>query len=70
MDFPSVFVAMSRVKQAEHLRLLPKKQNPSNNDEYSYLTKLEPNESVMQYYRGYQNDQGVWDKDRALQSLN
>ena len=75
MSFAGVFVAMSRVRCGEHLRLLPHPgRTPQQN--YGYLTTLKPLESVMAFYHGFQGDltkrlgdqpNGLdWNPDRVL----
>ena len=56
MEFAAIFVAMSRVTQKSHIRLLThavqgKQFNPA--DAYSYLTGLKPSAFAMALYHGY-----------------
>ena len=56
MEYPAIFVAMSRTKQTDHIRLL---HHPSKsfNDAYSYLEDLRPNYEVNAFYNGFEQDQ-------------
>jgi len=56
MKFAAIFVAMSRVKNKQHIRLLTHKLpglklNATQN--YSYITSLQPSEHVIAFYHGY-----------------
>ena len=67
MTFASVFVAMSRVRNGDHLRLLHHPGSFSRN--YNYLTKLKPLDSVMAFYHGFTGNkhEGLqWNPKTAL----
>ena len=56
MEFAAIFVAMSRVKTSEHIRLLAHKRvgHQHNADEaYSYITTLKPSRHACAFYYGY-----------------
>ena len=56
MEFAAVFVAMSRVRSKEHIRLLKHRQVGFRHDAakaYSYLSELRPDKYVMAFYHGF-----------------
>ena len=75
MSLAGVFVTMSRVRCGKHLRLL---QHPgrTHQQNYGYLTKLKPLNSVMAFYHGFEEDTStqlgdkpnglVWKPDKVL----
>ena len=65
IQYAALFVAMSRVKQADHIRLLV-------HGDMDYLTSLRPEKNVMAFYHGYEtsNVMGMtWAPSTALQYL-
>jgi hypothetical protein len=67
MEFPAIFVAMSRVKKGDDMRILYTFDSHSSfEDAFSYLTKLKPNMAVSLFYSGYLNDNGPWHPQLAL----
>ena len=59
MNFAAIFVAMSRVKNMEDMRLLSHEKKGNTIDvvqAYSYITQLKPCDFVMAFYHGYEND--------------
>jgi ATP-dependent exoDNAse (exonuclease V) alpha subunit len=69
MEFPAIFVAMSRVKKGDDMRVLHGFDSRSSfEDAFSYLTKLKPNKSVSLFYSGYINDNGPWQRQLAFQN--
>jgi hypothetical protein len=72
MEFAAVFVAMSRVREAKHIRLLPRFPRGSPFDmieAYGYLCSLRPEKYVAAFYHGYPAPcHGFsWNKLQALQ---
>jgi hypothetical protein len=65
MEFPAIFVAMSRVKTSDHIRVLYH-EGSFIEQEVSYLTNLKPNKAVALFYSGYEENNGSWDRNRAL----
>jgi hypothetical protein len=65
LNFEAVFVAMSRVEKASHLRLLHHSNNPRYQS-LQYLIDLQPSKYVRQYYKGFANNNGQWDAVEAL----
>ena len=58
LEFASIFVAMSRVKKMDHIRLITHQQQGVEFDPqeaYSYITELKPSKDVMAFYHGYEN---------------
>ena len=78
MEFASIFVAISRVKNMDHIRLLTHQKegvefNPQ--EAYSYIIELKPSNNVMAFYHGYQerddNTEGIcWNPSLALSYTN
>ena len=74
MKFAAVFVAMSRVRCSEHIRLLhhaDPSRRYSFEDTYSYLTELRPCRHAQAFMHGYTPDNAVpgsskWDRTKAL----
>jgi hypothetical protein len=67
MKFAAVFVALSRVKCRQHIRILRhytrhlKEQTAA----FAYVTSLRPNKYVLQFYTGYVDSIGPWNSDLA-----
>jgi hypothetical protein len=68
MKFAAVFVAFSRVTHSANLRILRHKQQDPVLD-FDYLTKLLPCKFTCQFYAGYENNVGQWNKARALRAV-
>ena len=69
MEYAAIFVALSRVKHGNHLRLL----EPFNNVDtraslYKWLTLLRPNNDIAPFLRGFTPSQ-PWSFRRALNSI-
>ena len=65
IEFAALFVAMSRVKQGDHMRLLV-------HGNMDYLTSLKPEKYVMAFYHGYEPSDSLgmtWMPSTALQHL-
>jgi hypothetical protein len=63
IDFAALFVAMSRVKEGNHIRLL-------GHDNLQYLTTIRPSRVVMAFYHGYEptpSMEMLWKPSRALE---
>jgi hypothetical protein len=69
MEFAAVFVAMSRVRCKDHIRLVPHKSF-TNTDGYLYLEDLKPNIHVNAFYHGFHFDENTyhspWDPNEAI----
>ena len=81
MEFAAIFVAMSRVKERGHIRLLTHKLpgtgrfNPR--EAYAYITRLRPSDYVLAFYEGYTRPHGTpstpvqegmtWNPSKALE---
>jgi hypothetical protein len=63
----TVFVALSRVGHTDHMRLLHNQNNNKNSLKIAlkYLSKLRPNKYVAQFYSGFQNNNGKWNRHTA-----
>lgn len=71
MKYASVFVGMSRVKEADHIRLLEHGRGSilgSHQNKYGYLTNLLPQKSISMYDAGYKDTKGRWNQQRALKA--
>jgi hypothetical protein len=70
MKYAAVFVALSRVRHADHIRLLQHNhvnmsQQQGRMKTYHYLTELVQDSFVTKFYKGYINHNGVWDSSRV-----
>ena len=70
MVYAAVFVAMSRVKCKEHIRLLKHSPKPGEKIDfasaYKYLTFLRPMREIAPFYHGFCDSQCCWDPSLAL----
>ena len=67
MVYAAIFVALSRVKQREHLRLLePTTTLPGRLSLYDWLTQLRPNSDILPFLHGFLPSQ-PWNFARSLQ---
>jgi hypothetical protein len=69
MKYAAIFVALSRVKHASHIRLLDHNYTSMSLQQgrlraYAYLTNLKPDEHVTLFYLGYTDQNGAWDPDK------
>ena len=69
MTYPSIFVAMTRIKHRDYLRILyhDRGARPGLKG-LQYITALKPNRNVLHYYAGFTDSNGVWDPLKALQA--
>lgn len=65
LQYNSLYVAFSRVKSANDIRLLF--PIGSNWSELLYISKLRPDPSVASFFAGYSKRGGKWNKTKALQ---
>jgi len=67
MEFAAIFVAMSQVKQTDHMHLLyhDTSQEADPSKAFGYLTNLWSHKSVHQYYYGFPTNNGHWDANWA-----
>ena len=67
MSYASIFVAMTRVRQSDHLRLLYHNNGCNRGDlGVEYITRLHPDPDVLDYYAGFINDSGYWQPAESL----
>ena len=72
--YAGVYVALSRVREAKHLRLLLKGENTKTKwDSLQYLLNLQKCESIDAYFNGFNESranwtQDIWNLEKALQS--
>ena len=70
MTFASIYVAFSRVKNPDDIRLLF--HSPGgypNYNELAYITELKPSKYTKAYYGGFINNRGIWNKAKSLEIL-
>jgi len=70
MTFASIYVAFSRVKNPDDIRLLF--HSPGgypNYNELQYITELKPNKYTLAYYAGFHNNRRYWNKAQSLDAL-
>jgi hypothetical protein len=64
MDYESVYVANSRVKKNDHLRLLLSGLTPARQwQSVEYISTLRPQKSVKAFFSGYSEDRSDWKND-------
>ena len=69
MSYASIFVAMTRVRHRNHLRLLYHNNGYNTGDMgVEYITRLRPDPDVLDYYAGFTNSSGYWQPTRSLLS--
>ena len=71
MEYASVFVGMSRVKNREHIRILqhlPGTPLGNRRNAFSYLSSLLPNKSIRAYNAGFVDNNGIWNAKEALKA--
>ena len=66
MKYAAIFVAMSRVQQSSHLRLLEPTTVQSRRALYQYLADVSPNPHILPFLHGYEKDGAPWNPDLAL----
>jgi hypothetical protein len=72
MKFAAIFVAISRVQHTDHMRILYHPHighyTAVAKKYFKYLTELHPDKFVVQFYSGFRNNNGPWNRDLALRS--
>ena len=69
MSYASIFVAMTRVRHSDHLRLLYHNNGSNTGDVgVEYITTLRPDPHVLDYYAGFVNSSGYWQPALSLLS--
>jgi hypothetical protein len=64
MNYESVYVANSRVKENDHLRLLLSGSTPASQwQSVEYISTLRPQKSVKAFFSGYSEDRSNWKND-------
>jgi hypothetical protein len=64
MEYASVFMAMSRVKSADHIRLICHNSRTSTQD-MLYLEDLKPDPYIRAFHKGF-HSHDQWSAKRAL----
>ncbi len=68
MKYQSIFVTLSRVKKPYDLRILIHSSGENKGIQgLSYITKLNPDRIVMEYYAGFHNQCGMWNENMSLE---
>ena len=68
MSYASLYVAMSRVKSKNDIRLfLHSKQNRVDWESISYVATLTPCKAIASFFEGFKNDNKSWDPKIALE---
>jgi hypothetical protein len=69
MKYASVFVALSRVKSKNHIRLL-KHSKMSDQKSYEYVQHMKPDENVLKFYSGFEHTESdggmTWSWKKAI----
>jgi Helicase len=66
MSYAAIFVAMSRVKNRNHIRLLEPKSVLHRKSHYEYLADLRPEQHIAPFLHGYKSFGSTWDYNKAL----
>ena len=65
MTFSSIYVALTRVKHSDHIRILHH-TNPPDYRRLGYITKLHPEKEIFQFFAGFTKDKSTWNAKLAL----
>jgi hypothetical protein len=68
LKYAGIYVAMSRVRQRQDIRLLLHDTGEEGQDVWTtleYVTALKPERSIKAFFAGYANDANHWDADLA-----
>ena len=69
MTYASIFVALSRVKSKNHIRLL-RHNDLSLQRSYEYIESLKPDENVLRFYEGFEQPERdgamTWSWQKAI----
>ena len=66
MKYAAIFVAMSRVTDKNHIRLLEKDTILPRSTLYEYLPSVSPDSNIAPFLHGYSDDGLPWNPSRAL----
>ena len=71
MKYASIFVAMSRVRQRSHIRLLEKDPHLERHEAYEYLAQIKPDKYAAAFFHGFTEDPNsedgdTWDPEKSL----
>ena len=67
MKCAAIFVAMSRVAETDHIRLLEPDTIYQRESLYSYLSSIQPQKHIRPFLHGYSEDGLPWNPQQALQ---
>ena len=67
MKYAAIFVAMSRVAETDHIRLLEPDTIYQRESLYSYLSSIQPQKHIGPFLHGYSEDGLPWNPQQALQ---
>ena len=67
IQFASIFVALSRVRRGEDIRILM----PSGRDlsSLAYLTELKADPAIQQFFAGFKRDPNCWNQDDVFEAI-
>ena len=66
MEYAAIFVAMSRVEDHRHIRLLERTSVGPRDSLYTYLDGISPDKHIAPFLSGYSTNGLPWDPDLAL----
>ena len=66
MEYAAIFVALSRVRNSDHIRLLEPSTTASRTSLYEYLSELAPTPTIAPFLHGFPSSFAVWNAERAL----
>ena len=65
MVYAAIFVALSRVRNGDHIRLLEPATASNRASLYEYLSELQPTPTIAPFLRGFASHE-TWNAERAL----
>ena len=69
MSYAAIYVALSRVKFRNNIRLLLASDKPLVWESLLYLERLKPEKSIKAFFEGYRHNNQQWDSDIALDAF-
>ena len=66
MTFEGIFVALSRVKSADDIRILL--SNPNDYTSLRYITQLNASTHIQEFFAGFSENHNKWDRIKAYEA--
>ena len=71
LEYASIFVALSRVEEAKHIRLLEHKRGTpvgGRGTALGYIANLLPQKTINMYNAGFRDNNGHWNRKESLKA--